>query len=187
MTQNTAALQKRRTFLALTAGGALAGWSCSQGTGDSLGSAKPGTKTYKMGERAPVGLLTYNVLESTYSPQIGPIGKVRMAQKRFLTIRLSITNGGAKEAEIPLFYLIDDQGNQIQELQDGEGVPGWFGLIRRIGPTGTEEGRILFDVAPKNYKLQVTDGGETGKEIFALVEVPMDFDTAEPIPTPGQK
>ena len=50
----------------------------------------------------------------------------------------------------------------------------------------TEEGRIVFDVSPRPYKLEVTDGGETGKELLAFIEIPMDFDTAEPIPSSGQ-
>jgi hypothetical protein len=125
-------------------------------------------------------------LEATYFTQLSEAGKSRLPEKRFLVIRLAITNGSGKEAELPLFRLIDDQGSEISESQDADFLPGWLGIIRRIGPTQTEEGRILFDVSPKLYKLEVTDGAEPGKEQLALVEIPIDFDTSEPVSAPAQ-
>lgn len=144
------------------------------------------SKTFKMGERAAVGVLTYNVLEASYVSQLGDAGKSRIPEKRYLVIRLAITNGGAKEAELPLFRLVDSAGTEIGELQDASFLSGWFGLIRKVGPTQTEEGRILFDVAPKNYKLEITDGGEAGKEQLAFVDIPIEYDTSEPIPNAPQ-
>jgi hypothetical protein len=181
MTQPQGAFQNRRKFLALSAGGLLIQVGCNSTT-ESIAKPKEIAKSFKMGERAAVGLLTYTILESSFYTQLGNPPKTRMAQKRFLVLRLAITNGGAKEMEVPLFKLMDESGELTPELEDGEGVPGWFGIIRRVGPTMTEEGRIVFDVAPKNYKLQVTDGGETGAEQFAYIEIPMEFDTTESVP-----
>lgn len=186
MTQNQSLIQSRRGFLFAASAAAIAQTACSREAADAEIKSKQVSKTFKMGERAAIGLLTYNVLESTYSAQLGQGGKPRMAEKRFLVIRMSITNGSGKEAEVPLFRLIDDKGNEIPELQDADFLSGWFGLIRKVGPTMTEEGRIVFDVTPRPYKLEVTDGGETGKEQLAFIEIPMDFDTAEPIPAAGQ-
>ena len=90
-------------------------------------------------------------------------------------------DGGAKEVELPLFRVVDNANVETPELQDADFLKGWFGIIRKIGPTQTEEGRMLFDVAPKNYKLEVTDGGEVGKEQLAFIDIPIDFDTSEPV------
>ena len=187
MTQNQLPIHSRRDFLLAATATATAATilqtSCSQEAAEAEIKAKQAAKTFKMGERAAIGKLTYSVLESTYSAQLSSAGKPRMAEKRFLVIRMSITNGSGKEAEIPLFRLVDDKGVETPELQEADFLPGWFGLIRKVGPTMTEEGRILFDVSPRPYKLEVTDGGQTGKEQLAFIEIPMDFDTAEPIPT----
>lgn len=134
-----------------------------------------------MGERAGVGVLTYNILESTYTSQLGESTNPRIPEKRFLVMRISVTNGGGKDLDIPLFTLVDEKGEKYQELQNGDGVKSWFGILRKVSPTMSEEGRIVFDVKPQNYRLIITDGGETGQELTASIEVPMDFDTAEPI------
>jgi hypothetical protein len=186
MTQVQLQFKTRRGFLAATPAALIAFSACSREGSETDAKIKRASKTFKMGERASIGLLTYNILESTYFTQLGNSGKSRLPEKRYLVIRMSITNGGAKEAEIPLFRLIDDNNAEFSEIQEAEFLPGWFGLIRKVGPTLTEEGRILFDVSPKTYKLEVTDGGETGKEQLAFIEIPIEFDTAEPIPAGAQ-
>ena len=186
MTQDQPQFQSRRGFLAATPAALLTLAACAREGAETDAKIKRASKTFKMGERASIGALTYNILESTYFTQLGDSGKARLPEKRFLVIRMSITNGGAKEAEIPLFRLVDDNNAESSEMQNAEFLPGWFGLIRKVGPTLTEEGRIVFDVAPKTYKLEVTDGGETGKEQLAFIEIPMEFDTSEPIPAGAQ-
>ncbi len=184
MTQVQRQFQSRRTFL--LACGSIPLLSCSRDGAETEANIKLASKTFKMGERAPVGLLTYNILEASYFTQLGDSANSKIPEKRFLVIRMAITNGGAKEAEIPLFKLIDEKGVEQQESQDAGFLSGWFGLIRKVGPTQTEEGRILFDVAPKSYKLEITDGAEAGKEQLGFVEIPIDFDTTEQVPTTGQ-
>ncbi len=143
-------------------------------------------KTGKIGERVSVGNITYNILEAEYKTQLGTTTAPKLPEKRFLILRLAITNGGAKDVDLPMFTLVDEKGDTHQEVQDGAGVAGWLGMLRKIGPTTTEEGRVVFDVMPKDYKLEVSDGGEMGKELLAHIEIPMQFDTAEPIPAAGQ-
>ncbi len=186
MTQNQPPFHSRRGFLLAAGSAAILQTACSREAAEAEVKSKQASKTFKMGERAAIGTLTYSVLESSYFTQLGEAGKPKLADKRFLVIRMSITNGAGKEAEVPLFRLIDNKGAEFPELQEASFLPGWFGLLRKVGPTMTEEGRILFDVAPRPYKLEVTDGGETGKELLAYIDIPMDFDTAEPIPAAGQ-
>ncbi|MDX2269570.1 MAG: DUF4352 domain-containing protein [Bryobacter sp.] len=147
---------------------------------------KQEVKMGKMGERVSIGNLTYTILEAEYKTQLGTLSAPRIPKSRFLILRLAITNGGAKEVEVPMFTLLDPEGNEYPEEQSAEGIDGWFGMIRKLGPTSTEEGRVLFDVRPRDYRLEVTDGGETGSEKLAHIEIPMQFDTAEPIPAVGQ-
>ncbi|GAB4364445.1 MAG: hypothetical protein OHK0021_08280 [Bryobacter sp.] len=147
---------------------------------------KQAAKMGKMGERVSIGNLTYTILEAEYKTQLGTLSAPRIPKSRFLILRLAITNGGAKEVEVPMFTLLDPEGNEYPEEQSAEGIDGWFGMIRKLGPTSTEEGRVLFDVRPRDYRLEVTDGGETGSEKLAHIEIPMQFDTAEPIPAVGQ-
>jgi hypothetical protein len=181
MTQNESSFPSRKEFLLSVAAIVLAG--CNNNADPA---AKAPAKTGKMGERVSVGVITFNVLEAEYKTQLGTAASPRIPQKRFLILRLAITNGGAQDADLPLFSLVEANGETHQELQDGAGVAGWFGLLRKIGPTSTEEGRVVFDVMPKDYKLEVSDGGELGKELLAHIEIPMQFDTAEPIPAVGQ-
>jgi hypothetical protein len=180
MTQDLQPFQTRRSFFC-TSAALLTIASCARDGAETDATIKMAAKTFKMGERAPVGILTYNVLEATYFTQLGDVGSPKIPSKRFLVIRLSVTNGGAKEAELPLFRVVDEAGQETSEVQEASFLSGWFGLIRKIGPTQTEEGRILFDIAPKKYKLEVTDGGEVGKEQLGFIEIPIEYETSEPI------
>jgi hypothetical protein len=179
MTHRFQQFRSRRFFLAAASSFALLPVGC--GSSNSTESPKENPKPFKMGERAAVGVLTYNILESTYTSQLGESTNPRIPESRFLVMRISVTNGGGKDIDIPLFTLVDEKGQKYQELQNGDGVKSWFGIIRKVAPTMTEEGRIVFDVKPQNYRLLITDGAETGQELIASIEVPMDFDTAEPI------
>lgn len=184
MTQDQQLFHSRRGFLLAAGGLTLA--SCAKDGAETEAAIKMASKTFKMGERASVGLLSYNVLEASYVSQLGDSGQSKIPQNRYLVVRMSITNGGPKEMELPLFRLVDASGAEFGEVQEADFLKGWFGLIRKIGPTQTEEGRILFDVKPKVYKLIVTDGAETGKEQMGFIEIPIDFDTTEPVPSGGQ-
>jgi hypothetical protein len=181
MTQKDTSFPSRKEFILGLSSVALFGCNSA----DSVSTKGP-VKTGKVGERVSVGAVTYNVLEAEYKTQLGTATAPKLPEKRFLILRLAITNGGAKDVDLPMFTLVDEKGEAFQEVQDGAGVNGWLGMLRKIGPTSTEEGRVVFDVMPKDYKLEVSDGGEMGKELLAHIEIPMQFDTAEPIPAAGQ-
>lgn len=181
MTQKDTSFLNRKEFVLGLAGLGLFGCNSA----DSV-TVKGPAKTGKIGERVSIGVVTYNVLEAEYKTQLGTASSPKLPQNRFLILRMSITNGGAKDVDLPMFTLVDDKGEVYQEVQDGAGVNQWFGMLRKIAPTSTEEGRVVFDVMPKDYRLEVSDGGEAGKEQLAQIEIPMQFDTAEPIPAAGQ-
>jgi hypothetical protein len=142
---------------------------------------------YPMGEKVPIGPLTYTVVETNWRTQLGELFRLRVPQQRFLLVTISVTNGGGNEVSIPLLQLENSNGQTFMESENGEGVDDWFGLLRTIKPAETQQGRMLFDVALTSYRLRVTDAGEPGSERYAYVQIPlrMDTDTQVQSPLPG--
>ena len=140
---------------------------------------------YVMGERALIGPLTYRVLDSGWLSQLGEVFKIRFPEQRFLILTVSITNGGGKELSVPLLSLVTENGQIHREVDNGEGVVNWLGLLRSIDPAQTLEGRIVFDVPLTSYRLRITDGGdaEDEKEAFIAIPLRMDVDTQIKAPT----
>lgn len=138
---------------------------------------------FAMGEKASVGPLVYTVVESRWATQLGEGLAIRSPQQRFLLINLSVTNSGGKQVSLPFLKLEDANGHTYNEVQDGQGVENWFGLLRDIAPAQTHQGRLLFDVPLTSFKLLVPDGGEPGTEHYAGIQIPLRLD-ADPVPTP---
>lgn len=139
---------------------------------------------YQMGERVVVGPLTYNVVESTWRSQLGDGFKLRLPQQRFLMITISVTNGGGKEISVPMLTMENQSGQTFQELESGEGIDNWFGVLRTLAPAQTQQGKIAFDVPLSSYRLRVTDGGGPGAEKFAWVQIPLRMDTDSNVDSP---
>ena len=141
---------------------------------------------FQMGDRITDGPVAYNVIQTVWRTQLGDIFKTRVPENRFLMITLSATNGGGKEVSIPLLTLEGDN-KEYRELENGDGVNNWFGLIRTISPAETRQGNIVFDVPLTSYRLRLTDGGEPGTEKFVWVDIPLRIDTDTSIEIPGAK
>ena len=143
---------------------------------------------FQMGERAIATPLLYNVVQTMWRTQLGDLFKVRVPDHRFLLISLSATNNGGKPVAVPFFTLEGSNHEEYRELQTGDGVDNWFGLLREIAPGETKVGNIAFDVPLASYRLRLTDGGEPGSERFVWVEIPLriDTDTGVTAPLPGQ-
>jgi hypothetical protein len=138
-----------------------------------------------MGERVTVGSLTYNVIESGWRSQLGTDFKSRIPEQRYLMITVSVTNGGGKEISVPLLSLENTDGKAFLESDNGDAVDNWFGVLRTLNPAQTQQGRLLFDVPLSSYKLRVADGGDTGSEKYAWVEIPLRMDSEFGVETPG--
>jgi hypothetical protein len=139
---------------------------------------------FNMGERVPVGQMTYSVVESSWRTQLGESFKIRTPEQRFLLIRVSVTNGTGKDVSIPLLTLEGNNGQTYREIADGEGVDNWFGLIRTLSPGQTQQGNVLFDVPLTSYKLRVPDINDSGFEGYASVQIPLRMDPDVPIQAP---
>jgi len=130
-----------------------------------------------MGERVSVGSLVYNVFEDQWKAQLGQGSGARVPKDRFFLVRLSVVNGGSTELIIPSVTLVDDAGQTYPELPNGDGVPQWTGYLRRVKPAETLQGNVVFDVAPKHYRLRVTDeNSQTSREI----DIPLNFASETP-------
>jgi hypothetical protein len=135
-----------------------------------------------MGERVVVAPFTYAVYEKEWMKELGSGPDARLPQNRFLLIRISATNGGGADAYVPNLTLEDDAGNACGEAGNADAAPHWIGYLRSVKPTDTLQGNIVFDCAPKHYRLKLTS--EEGKA--AYVDIPLTFDADSPnveIPT----
>ncbi len=143
----------------------------------------PAVLTYAMGERAPVGHITYKVFETQWLTQIGQGADARIPQHRFFLVRLSAVNGFGTDVMVPNFSIEDDRGNIYPELSSGEGVPQYIGFLRSVKPAESVQGNTLFDAPPAHYKLKISD--ETGEK-SGYIDIPLSFksDAAE-IPSVG--
>jgi hypothetical protein len=138
---------------------------------------------FTMGERVPVGQMTYSVVESSWRAQLGEGFRVRTPVQRFLLLKISVTNGTGKDVSIPLLTLDGSNGQTYQEIANGEGVDNWFGLLRTLNPGETQQGNVLFDVPLTSYKLRVPDVNISGYEGYASVQIPLKMDP-DVIPSP---
>jgi hypothetical protein len=143
---------------------------------------------FQMGERVTATPMLYNVVQTVWRTQLGKLFTVRVPERRFLLISLSATNNGGKPVAVPFFTLEGSNREEYRELQNGEDVDNWFGLLRDIAPGETRLGNIVFDVPLASYRLRLTNGGEPGSERLVWVDIPLriDTDTGATTPLPGQ-
>ena len=141
------------------------------------GSQSNRVKIFDMGARVEAGHLIYTVFETEWLPQIGGGDTARIPKNRFFLIRLSAVNSGSEELDVPNMTLVDDHGDTVEELQDGDQVPQWIGFVRRVKPADSISGNVVFDAEPKHYRLRVTD--EDGEKA-ALIDIPLNFNADTP-------
>jgi hypothetical protein len=143
---------------------------------------------YQMGDKVPAGPLTYNVVEKVWRSQLGESFQTRLPENRFLVITIAATNGSLVEVSLPLLQLEAPDGKVYRELDNGEGVDNWFGLLRTLGGGQTQQGRILFDVPLSAYRLRLSDG-DSASGHFTYVQIPLQVDTEMPLdsPVPGKQ
>ncbi len=148
----------------------LSGAGCSK-SGDS-------GKVYEMGNAAVVGPLSYTVQATEWRDSLDGENGQRVPTNRFLLVTLAVTNKSAGEVNIPLLTLVDSRGKEYAELDKGDGVPQWLGLLRSVAPSHVDSGNLLFDVPPGGYKLRISGGGDIEHESTALVNLPFNVDVA---------
>ncbi|MCS7043350.1 MAG: DUF4352 domain-containing protein [Bryobacteraceae bacterium] len=140
-----------------------------------------------MGTPVIVGNLSYTVISTEWRDDLQTDMGPRKPQHRFLLVSISVTNNGPEDHNAPLLTLISKDGRQFMELDKGDGVPQWLGLLRRVPSTRTETGVLLFDVPPGDYRLRVSSGGDVDREETALIDLPYRVEApgAQPAVEPG--
>jgi hypothetical protein len=138
------------------------------------GSRDTRQKVFDMGSRVEAGHLIYTVLETEWLPQIGAGDTARVPRNRFFLVHLSAVNSGSEELDVPNVTLVDDKGQTVDELQDGQDVPQWIGFVRKVKPADSISGNVVFDAEPKHYRLRVTD--ENGEKP-AMIDIPLSFNS----------
>lgn len=133
---------------------------------------------YRMGERVQAGQLIYNVFETKWQAQIGEGPQARTPAHRFMIMHLTVVNSGAEPVTVPSFKITDESGRIYPESMEGQGIPLWLGMIRRVKPADTLEGNAVFDVEPKSYKLKLDDGTDSG--MVVMIDLPLQFDANKP-------
>ncbi len=138
--------------------------------------------TYRMGDTVQLGKLVYNVYESRWLTHLGEGTAARIPRDRFFLVRMSISNAGSEEILVPAVTATDESGHTCRELENGESVPEWLGLLRPVRPGESLQGIVVFDCAPRNYKLRLADESE---QRTALVDIPLTFGAEIPeLPAP---
>jgi len=131
---------------------------------------------FNMGDRVQLGPLVYHVTEAEWKTELGEFPSIRMPERKFLLIHLTVTNGGGETVMIPQAELQNSKGDTYQELTDGAGVPEWLGLLRSVKPAATEQGVIVFDAPANAYRLRLTDGADLEHARVAYVTIPLSFE-----------
>jgi len=124
------------------------------------------------GEKAPAGHLTYSVLDSQILPQITEGETPRVPKERFIVVQIAVTNSGNTDANIPGVTLESDSGTTYNELTDGNGVQGFLGVLRHVGPLQTTRGAIVFDAPAAHYRLRFAD---ENAENEILADLPLTY------------
>ena len=138
----------------------------------------------RMGEAVPVGALLYTVLDVEWKDDLGG-GSSSFPTHRLAIVRLNINNAGSHEVSAPLLQLENAKGKSYPELTEVNGIGDWLGLLRTINPGESQQGRIVFDVPPGEYRLRLSSSGDPSKNETALVEIPIRIPEVSEIPAPA--
>lgn len=149
--------------------------------------ASKAPQVFPMGERVEVGPLVYIVQETEWRDQLGEGMQARTPEHRFLLVRLTVTNSGTREADVPPLSLLASDGRSYNELSRGDGIPEWLGYLRTLQPAATEHGRVAFDAPAGAYRLRVAALGDNDEESYALIDLPYQVTPSIQLPltTPG--
>jgi len=154
-------------------------------TGCTRRSGGGAAQVFAMGERVQVGPLIYLVQDLEWRDQLGEGLQAQMPRHRFLLVRLSVTNSGIREADIPPLSLVGSDGRTYPELERVNGLPEWLGYLRMIQPAATEHGRVVFDVPAGAYRLRVVGLLEDDNETEAFVQLPYQGMPSPQLPLAG--
>ncbi len=124
------------------------------------------------GEKATIGHLSYNVVDSQILNQLGDPTAPRVPHDRFIMVQIAVTNTSNVDNPIPAIEMIGDNGKTYSEQTDGTGVANWLGIIRHVGAGLTVRGNVLFDAPAAHYQLKFSD---ESTENDILADLPLSY------------
>lgn len=146
---------------------------CLSGCSDTVLPAKSeDIHVVPAGEKATIGHLSYNVVDSQILNQLGDSAAPRVPHDRFIMVQVAVTNLSNVDNPIPAIELVSDSGQTYDEQTDGTGVTNWLGIVRHVAAGQTERGNVIFDAPAAHYKLRFSDES-TDKEILA--DLPLSY------------
>jgi hypothetical protein len=155
------------TYFVIVAGLLLGLAGCS---GDSPAKSEQ-VRVVPAGEKAPAGHLTYSVLDSQILTQV-EAETPRIPKDRFIVVQIAVSNSGNTDANIPGVVLESDSGTTYNELTDGNGIQGFLGVLRHVGPGQTARGAIAFDAPAAHYRLRFADENADNE---ILADLPLTY------------
>jgi hypothetical protein len=150
---------------------ALLGLAGCSGSGGSPAKSEE-SRVVPAGEKASVGHLTYNIVDSQILAQMGDEANPRVPHDRFIVVQVSVSNSSNVDNPIPAIELVADSGQVYNELSDGTGVINWLGIVRHVGPGQTERGEVAFDAPAAHYKLKFSD---ESADTEVLADLPLSY------------
>jgi hypothetical protein len=146
---------------------------CLTGCSGNTGPTKSDKiETVPAGEKATVGHLAYNIVDSQILQQLGEDPSPRVPHDRFILVQIAVTNTSNVDNPIPAIELIADSGKTYDELPDGSGITNWLGVVRHVGPGQTERGEVAFDAPAAHYKLKFSD---ESADTEVLADLPLSY------------
>lgn len=139
---------------------------------DSATTKTEQVRVVPAGEKAGVGHLTYNIVDSQVLTQLGEGDSPRIPHDRFMIIQVAVTNSSNVENPIPAIELVSDSGTTYNELTDGTGINNWLGIVRKVGPGQTERGSVAFDAPAAHYRLRFSDESANNE---VLADLPLSY------------
>jgi hypothetical protein len=124
------------------------------------------------GEKATIGHLSYNVVDSQILNQLGDPTAPRIPHDRYIMVQVAVTNTSNVDNPIPAIEMIGDNGKTYSESTDGTGVTNWLGIIRHVGAGLTVRGNVLFDAPAAHYQLKFSD---ESTENQILADLPLSY------------
>lgn len=129
-------------------------------------------KVVPAGDKATIGHLSYNVVDSQIMNELGDPATPRVPHDRFMVVQIAVTNTSNVDNPIPAIEMIGDNGKTYSEQTDGTGVTNWMGIIRHVGAGQTVRGNVLFDAPAAHYQLQFSD---ESAENQVLADLPLNY------------
>jgi len=127
---------------------------------------------YAIGEEVSVGYWSYRCNSAEWPGMIDSgFGSLETPDAAFLVLNLSVTNNDRTASTLPPPHLIDLQGREYDESDKGVLMPGRFDVLKKLNPSVSSRGYVVFDAPRVAYLLKVSGGFES-KE-YALIALPI--------------